>query len=207
MRDFLSCRVAAPLSCAFNVQRARGEGTRLTAGSGQHALGAARTGDATRARAEVDTLAQIEAQLADLGGAQAQWSTQVKIQRLAASAWAARAVGESARAMQLAKEAADLEDVTEKHPVTPGPILPARELEGDLLLDLGHPREALAAYEASLVRQPNRGRSLLGAARAAQAAGDRAVARDWYRKLSRLMAPGDGTWPELREARRALGYR
>ncbi len=172
-----------------------------------HAIGAARTGDVTRAAAEIDTLSQLETALSAAGGPQTQWAVQTKIQRLAAQAWLARASSQSDEAMRLAKEAADLDDVTDKHPVTPGAVLPARELEGDLLLELGKPAEALKAYQATLGRAPGRARSLFGAARAAELAGDGAAARQWYQRLLEVTAKGDGTRPEVEVARKAVARR
>jgi predicted Zn-dependent protease len=169
------------------------------------AIGGARAGDTALARAALDSLAAIETALARAGGPQLEWSVPVKIQRLAASAWLARAVGDTAGAVAAAMAAADLEDHTEKHPVTPGPVLPARELLGDLLLELGRPAAARQAYEASLSRSPNRARSLLGLARAAEQAGDAATARARYAALLRLLAHADGDRPELAAARRATG--
>jgi tetratricopeptide (TPR) repeat protein len=134
------------------------------------ALGAARTAQPDAAAAEVDTLAMIERILADEGGAQGYWSVQVKIQRMAAEAWVALARGDTARAIDEAAAAADLEDRTALHPVTPGPVLPARELDGDLLLAIRRPAAAERAYQRSLVRQPNRARSLAGLAAARRAA-------------------------------------
>ncbi|MBA3318196.1 MAG: hypothetical protein H0T50_08915 [Gemmatimonadales bacterium] len=133
------------------------------------ALGGAHRKNISLARAEVDTLGQLDAALAQAGGAQAYWSGQARIQRLAASAWLAWAEGDTAGALKLGAEAADLEDITEKSPVTPGSVLPARELFGDLLLELGHPAKARLAYEASLARQPLRARSLAGLAAARKA--------------------------------------
>lgn len=133
------------------------------------ALGAARRGRAGPARAALDSLAAIEQALRRAGGAQAYWAGQVAIERMVASAWAAHAEGDITAALRLAREAADIEDVTEKHPVTPGALLPARELLADLLFDLGHPAEARDAYRAVLRRQPGRARSARGAALAAQA--------------------------------------
>lgn len=170
------------------------------------ALGAARSGDSVSARAEVDTLRQLEEALAQVSG-QAYWTTEVRIQRLAASAWAAKLAGDTVAALEAARAAADLEDVTGKHPVTPGALLPARELYGDLLLELGRPAEALRAYRASLARQPNRTRSLFGAARSAELSGDSAVARQRYQELEKLLAAGDGNRPELAVARKALAGR
>jgi hypothetical protein len=168
------------------------------------AIGAARSDDSAAARAEIDTLGMIGAALAKAGGEQAYWSKQVEIQRLAASAWLARQVGDTVAALRLAASAADLEDITAKHPVTPGAVLPARELYADLLLETGRATGALRAYQASLARQPNRSRSLLGAARAAQSAGDRAAAFRRYRQFLRLMEKADRARPELSEARKAV---
>ncbi len=126
------------------------------------ALGAARSGAVARARTEVDSLAALEKALQGAGGAQAYWATQVGIQRLAADAWVALAEGDTARALTEARNAADLDDHTEKHPVTPGPVLPPRELYAEMLLAAGRPAEARKVFEASLARQPNRARSLAG---------------------------------------------
>ncbi len=130
------------------------------------ALGAARSGDVARARSEVDSLAALERALGEAGGAQAYWAMQARIQRMTAESWAMLAAGDTAKALEQARAAADLDDVTAKHPVTPGAVLPSRELYGDMLLVAGRPAEAKAAFEASLARQPNRARSLAGAARA-----------------------------------------
>jgi tetratricopeptide (TPR) repeat protein len=109
--------------------------------------------------------------------------------------------------VQLARQAADLEETVEKHPVTPGPLLPARELEGDLLLELGRPADALAAYTRTLQREPRRARALFGAARAAEQAGDTETATARYREIVELMSAGEATRPELVAARRYLGNR
>jgi hypothetical protein len=170
------------------------------------ALGAARSGDSVSARAEIDSLRQLEEIVANIK-AQTYWSTQVRIQRLAASAWLSKLAGDTAGALAGAKAAADLDDVTEKQPVTPGALLPARELYGDLLLELARPADARVAYEASLARQPNRARSLFGAARAAELAGDRAAARRHYQELEKLLSVGDGDRPALAAARKALALR
>ena len=99
------------------------------------------------------------------------------------------------------QSAADLEDSTEKHPVTPGAIVPARELLGELLLDLREPRQALEEFEASLLVSPNRFNGLYGAAKAAELSGDREKARTFYAKLKALAERSDGKRPELQEAR------
>ena len=94
--------------------------------------------------------------------------------------------------------------MTEKHPVTPGELLPARELEADMLLALGRYADARAAYEATLAREPNRARSLFGAARAAELAGDGPGARIRYDEFLAQMRGGDGDRPELARARASL---
>ena len=131
----------------------------------------------------------------------------MRIQRLAAGAWLARAAGDGADAVRQARAAADLEDGTQKHPVTPGAVLPARELLGDLLLELGRPVEAAQAFAASLAQQRSRARSLFGAARAAELAGDAVTARARYQDYLTQLQKGDGTRPELAIARGALSRR
>src|SRR5207247_2260291 len=111
-------------------------------------LGAVRSGDTAAARREILVLAQIESTLTAKGGAQVYWAGQLAIQQLAASAWLELAAGDTALAVLHASEAADREDRTQKHPVTPGAVLPAPELEGDLLLVVGTPA---GAGEASAV--------------------------------------------------------
>lgn len=167
------------------------------------ALGSARRGDAPRARAELQALAELGTRLED--GGDSYWATVVGAQHLAASAWEARARNENEEALRLAREAARLEATVEKHPVTPGPLLPARELLGDLLLELDRPAEALEAYRRTLEREPRRARALYGAARAAEAAGDARTARQLYGELLELMAEADAGKPEVAAARRYLG--
>jgi predicted Zn-dependent protease len=169
-------------------------------------LGAARSGDSALARVEIDSLQSLEGELAKIP-TQVYWTTQVRIQRLAVSAWLLRLRGDTAAAIEAARAAADLEDVTPKNPVTPGSLLPARELYGDLLLELGRAADARLAYEASLFRQPNRARSLYGSARSAELIGARAAARQRYQELDRLLSAGDGDRPELAAARKALASR
>ena len=166
------------------------------------AVGAARSGQRDEAQAEVATLAALRDSLT--AHREAYWATIVGAQALAAEAWLAHAGGDDARATGLARQAAELEETVEKHPVTPGPLLPARELEGDLLLELGRPAEAQRAYEAVLQREPNRARALFGAARAAELAGDRAAARRGYEQFLRLMAHADADRREPAIARAFL---
>jgi tetratricopeptide (TPR) repeat protein len=165
-------------------------------------IGAARAGAPGNAAEDVDALAAIRDSLSAAG--ETYWATVVDAQRLAAEAWIAHAAGERDLALRLAREAADLEETVEKHPVTPGPLLPARELEGDLLLEAGRAADALAAYRATLRREPNRARPLYGAARAAAAAGDAEAAAEYYRQLLTLMDRADAQRPEPAAAREFL---
>jgi tetratricopeptide (TPR) repeat protein len=128
----------------------------------------------------------------------------VEAQRLAASAWVARAEGRNDDAVHLARQGAELEETVEKHPVTPGPLLPARELEADLLMELGRPADALRSYEMTLVREPRRARALFGAARAAEKSGNTSAARSHYEQLSRLMERADASRAEARIAKEFL---
>ena len=165
------------------------------------AVGAARSGDAALARQEVASLESIRDGLNPAPG-EYDWRRQVDIQRQIAAAWLDFAEGHRDSAVTAMRAAADLDDATEKHPVTPGSILPAREQLGELLLELGRPAEARLEFEAALTRTPNRFASLYGAARAARLAGDPAAAQAHYRQL--LEIAGDGERPELREARAEL---
>jgi hypothetical protein len=171
------------------------------------AIGAARSSDTALARREIVALAQIESTLPASGGAQVYWSGQIAIQRLAALAWLEVATGDTADAILHAGQAADREDGTQKHPVTPGPVLPARELEGDLLLLVGKPADAARAYAATLALSPNRARSLFGVAYAAELTGDMATARAKYQAFLTLMTQADGRRPEIAIARRAVASR
>jgi tetratricopeptide (TPR) repeat protein len=148
------------------------------------AVGAARAGDPARARADVQRLQVLRQRLLDQKNAY--WADQVDVERRAAEGWIARAEGRSDEALTLLRAAADLEDSTDKSPVTPGSILPAREMLGDLLLELNQPEKALEAYERSLKDSPNRLNGLSGAARAAQLAGDRTKARAYYVQVAKL---------------------
>lgn len=166
------------------------------------ALGAARTGDAAGARGEVDKLAAIQQGLAKAN--QKYWADVVEIQRLSANAWLLRAEGKDAEAVTQMRAAVALEASTEKHPVTPGPIVPARELLGDLQLELNQPQEALQEFEMSLRDSPNRFSGLFGAARAAELLGDKKTAAAYYQKLATLTAHADTDRPELQKTKEFL---
>jgi tetratricopeptide (TPR) repeat protein len=163
------------------------------------AVGEARSGQPASARKDIDKLGALETMLSE-----PKERAQVEIQRLAASAWAAYAEGKREEALSLMRSAADLEDTTEKHPVTPGPIVPAREMLGDLLLELGEPEQALKEFETALVASPNRFGSLLGAARAAKRMKNAEKARSFYSKLTAICDHADSDRPGLKEARTFL---
>lgn len=166
------------------------------------AVGAARSGDAVTARQAVERLEALHK--AAIDAKIAYWPDQIEIQRRAAAGWLARAEGRNDDGLRLMKEAVELEAATDKHPVTPGVVVPARELLADLLMDLGRPAEALAEYEASLAIAPNRLYPLSGAVRAADAAGQREKARTHYATLEKLSAKGDGVRPELTKLKASL---
>ena len=164
--------------------------------------GLARLGDAPGARAEVDALARIRDTLR--AAREAYWADQVEVQRLAVAAWAAHAAGRETEALKLMTASADLEDSGEKLPVTPGPLVPARELLGELLLEADQPREAFYAFRVALHDSPDRLGGLAGAARAASLAGDVAESQAYAARLDAVTAGGDGTRPALLETRKLL---
>jgi tetratricopeptide (TPR) repeat protein len=168
-----------------------------------NALGAARLGDLDRARKALAELEDLHTALTkEPPAGPYDWAGQVDAMRLAAAGWVAFAEGRKEEAVRLLTAGADKEEAVGKHPVTPGAILPARELLGDLLLELGKPREALAAYETSLAGAPKRFNSLAGAARAAELAGEPARARSLYEELLALCGPSC----ERPEAKRAKAF-
>jgi tetratricopeptide (TPR) repeat protein len=182
------------------------------------AIGAARSGDTTAARTDVEQLTAIQKALVEVRG-DYDWAKQVEIERLVASAWLAYAEGNKEEALKLMRAAADLDDATDKHPVTPGAILPAREQLGDLLLELKQPSAALQEFETSLSTAPNRFNGLYGAARAARLAADQnkpatdansaktdytKLAKTYYEKLVTLTRNADGVRPEINEAKAFL---
>ena len=165
-------------------------------------LGAARSGNLVQARDDQARLATLRDGL--LAAKVGYWADQVDIQRLLVAGWLARAEGRNDNALQLIRAAADREDATEKHPVTPGSIVPAREVLGELLLDLGRPAEALREFEASQQREPNRLRGYYGVARAAELSGDAAKAKAQYGQLVTLAAQADSERPEVTQAKAFL---
>jgi len=166
------------------------------------ALGAARSGNAEVAHAEVEQLRALQAK--EVQAKDAYWATQLDIERQAAEGWTLWAEGKKDEALRTLAAAAALEDTTDKSAITPGPIAPAHELFGEMLLEAGQPANALKEFEASLAKEPNRFRSLSGAGRAAEAAGDRAKARTYYSQLTNICERGDRNGrPDLEHARQS----
>ena len=165
-------------------------------------LGAARLGDTSRADAEIAALAAIQADMTRRDDAD--WATVVDVKRRLVIAFRELAAGDTAGAIRDVTAAADIEDVTEKQPITPAELLPARELQGDMLVALGRYAAARTAYAASLKREPRRARALYGLARAAELAGDRQAAVSGYRAFVQQLQHGDGDRVEIGRARAAL---
>jgi tetratricopeptide (TPR) repeat protein len=166
------------------------------------ALGAARSGNAPAVREEIERLRRLREAMMKVNIAY--WAQQADIQIKVASAWAAFAEGNKQEALKLMREGAEMEDASEKHPVTPGHVLPARELLGEMLLELKQPALALKEFEASHKVEPNRFRGLYGAARAAAQSGDMAKAKTYYEKLVVLSQNADTERPEIKEAKAFL---
>lgn len=165
------------------------------------ALGAARSSNPGAAAKDVEKLVTLRDALRKADDAY--WAEQVDIQRRIASAWIALAEGRQTEALPLLREAADMEDRTDKSAISPGPIKPARELLGEMLLELKRPAEALKEFEATMAKEPNRFRGVYGAVRAAQDAGDRQKARTYAAKLIEICQRADTPGrPELQEAQK-----
>ena len=169
------------------------------------ALGASHTGQAEVARNEVQQLASLRDALVQ--GNDSYWSDQVDIQRETAIAWMTLAEGRREDALTQMRSAADHEDRTDKHNVTPGVILPARELLGEMLLEMNRPAQAMVEFEATLRTAPNRFNAIAGAARAAKLSGDDAKAKTYYAKLLSMCDHADGERPELQDARSLLAQK
>ena len=166
------------------------------------ALGAARSGNPEAAKADVAKLGELRDKLRE--AKDAYWAEQVDIQQKVASAWLLYAEGKYDDALNAMSAAADAEDKTEKHPVTPGVPKPARELYGVMLLERGMANEALAAFEATLKKEPNRLGAYVGAAKAAEKSGDSVKARAYYEKVVAIGGGADNTRTEVADARAHL---
>jgi len=166
-------------------------------------LGAARQGHPGEAGEAATALQRIQERL--VNAHEPYWARQVEIQAIEVSAWSALAGGKKAEALQQMNSAAELEDGTEKSAVTPGPLSPARELLGAMLLEMNEPAKALEQFEATLQREPRRFRALYGAAHAAQLTGNQDASQRYFRELLDVCAKADKPGRvELEAARQAL---
>jgi hypothetical protein len=169
-------------------------------------LGAARMGHTAAANQAATALKSLQQRLLDAN--EPYWARQVEIQQLAVVAWSAFAAGEKEEALRQMQSAAQLEDGTDKSAITPGPLSPARELLGEMLLELNEPARALVQFEATLQKEPRRFRSLYGAAHAAQLSGNRESSQRYFRELLRVCARSDKpARSELQEAERSLAQK
>jgi tetratricopeptide (TPR) repeat protein len=166
------------------------------------ALGAARSGDFDAATVDINKLRELRDALRD--AKDAYWSGQVDIQSQVAAAVVLYAGGKFDEALSAMAAAADAEDKTEKHPVTPGVPKPARELYGAMLLERGRAKDALGAFEATLKKEPNRLAAYVGAAKAAAQIDDKARARAYYEKVVAIAGEADATRGEVADARAFL---
>lgn len=169
------------------------------------AIGAARSQELPKAREAVAQLGALKDKLAKANDAY--WTGQVAIQEQAADAWLALAEGRKGEAVAAMRQAADLEDRSGKHVAMENRLSPIRELLGELLLEANEPAQALKEFETSLRNNPNRYRSFAGAAKAADRAADRALAKNYYEKLVSLAGNADTSRPELVVAKQYLASR
>ena len=163
------------------------------------AIGAARSGNPKAAAADIERLATLRDTLKTMQDAY--WAEQVDIQRQVALAWVTFAEGDRARAIDLLRAAAVAEDATDKSAISPGPLAPARELLGYMLLEANRPADALVEFEATIKKEPNRFRGLYGGARAAEAAGQKARATALYKQLLMVATDASASRAELQHAR------
>lgn len=163
-------------------------------------IGAARSGNNTVASDAITELDRLHAKMEQTG--ETYWAAQTAVQRKSVEAWRLFSTGKKEQAIQLMREAANEEDGLDKHPVTPGAILPARELLGDMLLLAKQPKEAAMAYEACLQISPKRHNSLYGVARAADLVKDSKKARMFYSSLHEITTEADTERPSIKEARK-----
>ncbi len=174
--------------------------TRFTRG-----LGMARSGDAAGAKREIAAMEPLRNALQKSD--QSYWADRTDEQMLAVSAWIALAEGNRAQAEKLMRSAAASEDGSVKHVTMENRLYPLRELLGDLLLEMGQAVPALREYEVALKAYPNRYRGIYGAARAAEAAGDRQKAADYFGKLLALSKNADTTRSEIARAKAYVAQR
>jgi hypothetical protein len=165
------------------------------------AMGAALSGNAAGAKEQQARLLALRDVAKE--GRLGYWVEQIDIQADIAGSLALCAENKPELCIEGLRKAAAREDATEKHVVTPGPIIPARELLADLLLVSGKAGDALSEYEAVLSKEPNRYRAVLGAARAASRAGNESRARELFKQLADLGKDADTPRDGLEEARRS----
>ena len=166
-------------------------------------LGSARLGQAKAAYGAAASLEQVRGRLSKSG--EDYWALQVEIEEREVRAWAMMAEGKKQEALREMESAAQLEDGTEKSPATPGPLAPARELLGEMLLAAGQPALAMEQFEATLKKEPGRFRALYGAGRAAELAGHSEASRNFFRELLKNCEPGDRPGrPEFLQAEKAV---
>ncbi len=158
------------------------------------ALGAARASDPDAAERDLPRLHDAATAMASIQDDY--WVAEIQVQELAVRAWISQARGDRVQALKLMRAAADKEDLSEKSSVSPGRLIPARELLGDMLMEDGQAAEALMAYETSQRRDPKRFRALWGAGQAAEASGDAEKARNYYRQLVQMAGAGESR-PQL----------
>jgi len=169
------------------------------------AIGSARSGDIASAENELNIIKSFHKELLEINSAQATYKAgQVLIEIKTTEAWINLAKGNNVEALTLMKIASKLESETSKHPVTPGEVLPADELLGDMLLELDQPEEALEAYEKNLKGHPNRFNGIYGAAIASEKSGNREKATLYFSKLIELTKNSKSNRPELSEAKEYL---
>jgi len=169
------------------------------------AMGSARSGDVSGARKAVEMIQSQRA--AALQAKLSYWAQEIEILHLSAAAWLARAEGKNDEAVKLMRAGADLEDATQQHHTARDPIVPARELLGDLLIELGQPKQALTEFETALQKHPNRFNGLYGAGRAAELSGNREKARSFYAQLAEVCKKADTERPELHRAKTFVASR
>ena len=164
------------------------------------ALGAARSGNPSAATADIERLAALRDKEQELKDPY--WTEQIDIQRRVALAWQTFAAGKKEEGLAQMSAAADAEDATDKSAISPGPLAPARELYGEMLLAAGKTNEALAAFEMTMKKEPNRFRGIAGAARAAEKLGDKTRAATYYKKLLEVAKAADTERPDLVQAKK-----
>jgi hypothetical protein len=167
------------------------------------AVGAARSGNPAAAKIAAGKLEELRAAL--LAKQDAYWAQQVEIQHMTSLAWIALAEKKSDEAVGLLQEAARTEDSTDKSAISPGPLAPAREMLGDMLIELKRPAEALAELESVMKKEPNRFRTLYLGARAASMSGNKSKVTEYFGQLVKMCEKAGGERPELAEARKSVG--